>query len=89
MDEALAVLQSRKDAWVACSIKERITIIDQLVKDFYAVMPCIVETEMQCKGANTSDFAYTTEFMSVYVVVRTLNNLKRSFLWKSGWCCLR
>ncbi len=49
MDKALADLQIQKDAWVACSIQERITMIDQLVKDFDAVAPRIVETEMKCK----------------------------------------
>jgi acyl-CoA reductase-like NAD-dependent aldehyde dehydrogenase len=78
MDEALGVLQAQKDVWAACSIGERVAILDRLVKDYYAVVPRIIETELQCKGAAGSDFAYTTEFMSVYSVVRNLNNLKRS-----------
>src|SRR5512133_2220305 len=76
--EALAVLQSRKDAWAACSIEAQIAFIDQLVQDFYAVAPRIIETEMQVKGAHGSHFSYTTETIGAYTVLRNLNNLKRS-----------
>lgn len=78
MEEALAVLQARKDAWAACSIDEQIAMIDRLVKDFYAAVPHIIETEMQVKGANGSDSSYTTETIGAYTVLHNLNNLKRS-----------
>jgi acyl-CoA reductase-like NAD-dependent aldehyde dehydrogenase len=78
LDEALAVLQARKDAWAACSTEDRIAIIDRLLKDFYAVVPQVIETEMQSKGANGSDFAYLLEYLSVQIILRNLNDLKRS-----------
>jgi acyl-CoA reductase-like NAD-dependent aldehyde dehydrogenase len=78
MDEALAVLQARKDAWAACPIEERIAILDQMVKDFYAVVPQVVETEMQTKGAHGSDYAYLLEYLSAQIILRNLNDLRQS-----------
>src|SRR5258708_23743014 len=39
MDAAVQSLQARKDAWVALTVRERIAILDQLIKDFNAITP--------------------------------------------------
>src|SRR5258708_39956649 len=39
MGAAVQSLQARKDAWVALTVRERIAILDQLIKDFTAITP--------------------------------------------------
>jgi acyl-CoA reductase-like NAD-dependent aldehyde dehydrogenase len=50
MDAAVQTLQDRKDGWVAVAVQERITILDQLLKNFVAVAPRWVEAGLKAKG---------------------------------------
>lgn len=80
MDKALADLQAQKDNWVRTSIAERVAIIDQLIHDFAAVTPRLIEAELQAKGLQDSDPGHIVESVNVYTVFRILHNLKRALL---------
>jgi acyl-CoA reductase-like NAD-dependent aldehyde dehydrogenase len=49
MDAAVRELQARKDAWVALSVRERIAIVERLIRDFNAMAPRWVAASIQAK----------------------------------------
>ena len=49
MDDAIAALQARKDAWVATAVLERIALVDRLIADFAAIAPRWVDACLRAK----------------------------------------
>jgi acyl-CoA reductase-like NAD-dependent aldehyde dehydrogenase len=50
MDEAVRQLVTRKDAWVAVPVSERIAIVDRLINDFAALAPRWIAACCRAKG---------------------------------------
>lgn len=50
MDAAIQTLQQRKEAWVKVSVKERIAIVDALLRDFARIAPRWVAAGTRAKG---------------------------------------
>jgi hypothetical protein len=51
MDTAIETLQAHKDEWVAFSVRERIALIDRLIRDFAAIVSRWVDASIQAKGS--------------------------------------
>src|SRR5579884_3200207 len=81
MDEAIQTLQAHKQAWVACSIHDRIAIIDQLISDFAAITPRWVAASCQAKGiVENSSLAGEEWMIGAWPVLKNLRQLRQSLL---------
>lgn len=79
MDAAVAALQARKDAWVACPVPERIQIVDAIMRDFHALAPRWVEASVHGKGARLGSLAEGEEWASgPYTLLKELRQLRSS-----------
>src|SRR5450432_182989 len=81
MDAAVQTLQTHKDAWVALTIDERITLIDQLIKDFSAISDRLVAASCVAKGI-TPDSPLVGEEWSIgpFATLKNLCQLQRSLI---------
>jgi hypothetical protein len=80
LDKAVEVLQAHKDGWVALSILNRISLIDQLIRDYASVIPRLVKAEVEAKGFQEFDFSIAQEWLTASVVLRNLRSLKRALV---------
>jgi acyl-CoA reductase-like NAD-dependent aldehyde dehydrogenase len=79
MNAAVASLQAQKDSWVAVSIPERISLLDQLVKNFVAIAPRWVEASLQAKGIAPDAPAAGEEWgAGVLPVINNLRQLRQA-----------
>ncbi len=79
MDAAVQMLQSKKDAWVARSVGERITIIDELIKDFAAITPRWVGACIHAKGIAEDSPSLGEEWgAGVWPVLKNLRQLRQA-----------
>ncbi|MBA2287906.1 MAG: hypothetical protein H0W02_20725, partial [Ktedonobacteraceae bacterium] len=81
MDTAVQTLQAHKGAWVALTVRERVAIIDQLIKDFVAIAPRWVAASLKAKGL-TEDSPFVGEEWAAGVlpVVKNMRQLRQSLL---------
>ncbi|MDQ2905972.1 MAG: aldehyde dehydrogenase family protein [Chloroflexota bacterium] len=81
MDTAVQTLQAHKDGWVALTVRERVAIIDQLIKDFVAIAPRWVAASLKAKGL-TEDSPFVGEEWAAGVlpVVKNMRQLRQSLL---------
>ena len=77
MDAAIQVLQGQKNAWVSFTIRERIALIDELVKDFFAVSQRWVSISQSVKGI-TETAAGEDWLAGVLPVLKNLRQLRQS-----------
>ena len=81
MDAAVQTLQARKDAWVALSVHERISIVDELIKDFAAIAPRWVAACVQAKGIPEDSLAVGEEWAAgVWPVIKQLRQLRQALV---------
>jgi acyl-CoA reductase-like NAD-dependent aldehyde dehydrogenase len=79
MDAAVQALQARKEAWVAVPVRERIALVDRLIKDFAALDERWVSACLQAKGLTPSDPAAGEEWLiGPYAVLWNLRQLRQS-----------
>ncbi len=79
MNAAVASLQAQKDSWVAVSIPERISLLDQLVKNFVAIAPRWVGASLQAKGIAPDAPAAGEEWgAGVLPVINNLRQLRQA-----------
>ena len=78
MDGAIEILRDRKDAWVSMPPLARVALIDELIWDYSAVVPRLVEAEVEAKGLQGSDFGVGQEFLNQSVVLRYLRGLRHA-----------
>jgi acyl-CoA reductase-like NAD-dependent aldehyde dehydrogenase len=79
MDAAVQALQSRKDAWVAFSVPERIAILDKLIQDFAAIAPRLVAACLRAKGiAEDAPTASEEWAAGSWVVLKNLRLLRQA-----------
>ena len=79
MDAAVQTLQAHKDAWVALTIDERITLIDRLIKDFSAVSDRLVAASCEAKGIATDSPLVGEEWsIGPFTTLKNLCQLQRS-----------
>ncbi len=81
MDAAVQTLQAHKDTWVGLSIRERIVILDELIKDFAAIAPRWVTACTQAKGIQAdSPFVGEEWGAGVWPVIKNLRQLRQSLI---------
>jgi Aldehyde dehydrogenase family len=79
MDSAIAALQAQKDAWVACTVAERIALVDRLIADFAAISPRWVDACVQAKGITPGSLGVGEEWsMGPYTLLKQLRQLRGS-----------
>jgi hypothetical protein len=79
LDDAVADLQAKKDAWVAVSVAQRIALVDRLIADFYALAPQWVAASVQAKGLAPDAPAVCDEWVAgVYATLKNLRQLRGS-----------
>ena len=78
MDGAIEMLRGRKEAWVGVTPRARVALIDELLRDYGAAVPRLVEAEVEAKGLQGSDFGISQEFLNQSVVLRCLRGLRRT-----------
>jgi hypothetical protein len=79
MDAAVATLQAHKDAWVALPVRERITLVNRLIRDFFAVADRWVAASLQAKGlTRNSPYAGEEWGAGPYAVLKQLRQLTRA-----------
>ena len=79
MDAAVQSLQARKDAWVALTVRERIAILDQLIKDFTAITPRWVAACLRAKGIAEGSPASSEEWAAgPWPVLKNMRQLRQS-----------
>jgi acyl-CoA reductase-like NAD-dependent aldehyde dehydrogenase len=79
MDSAVADLQAHKDAWVDTTPSERVAILDRLIRDFAALAPRWVSTELEARGIAPNDPSAAWEWGSgPYCIARNLRLLRQS-----------
>ncbi len=81
MDAAVQTLQAHKDAWVALTIDERITLLDRLIKDFAAIADRIVTASCEAKGiASASPLVGEEWSVGPFTTLKNLCQLHHSLL---------
>ena len=79
LDHAILTLRSRKDAWVAVSVSERVALLDQLIRGFASVQDRWVAAGVQAKGLEPHNPAIGEEWLlGPYPVLRNLRLLRQS-----------
>jgi hypothetical protein len=81
MNDAVQTLQSHKDAWVACSVGERILLLNRLIKDFTSIATQWVAVSCQHKGI-TQDGPFAGEEWTAgpLTLIRCLCQLRQSLI---------
>ncbi|MCX5973403.1 MAG: aldehyde dehydrogenase [Coprothermobacterota bacterium] len=80
LGKAVETLQAHKDGWVTLSILNRISLIDELIRDYASVIPHLVKAEVDAKGFQECDFSIAQEWLAASVVLRNLRSLKRALV---------
>jgi acyl-CoA reductase-like NAD-dependent aldehyde dehydrogenase len=77
MDSAIADLQARKDAWVATSVSERITLIDRMIADVAAIAPRWVDACLHAKEIVTGSVGVGEEWSTgPYLMIKQLRQFR-------------
>ncbi|TMC16368.1 MAG: aldehyde dehydrogenase, partial [Chloroflexi bacterium] len=79
MDAAVQALQSHKDEWVTRTVRERIALLDRLMKDFAAIAPRWVAACLQAKSiAEYAPTASEEWAVGPWPVLKNLRQLRQS-----------
>jgi acyl-CoA reductase-like NAD-dependent aldehyde dehydrogenase len=78
IDDALKLLQSKKERWLTLSIDEKIQILDEVLQDFNAIAEDMVEVSCQAKGSGSNNFAWGEEWFYVAFINRSIRLLRCS-----------
>jgi acyl-CoA reductase-like NAD-dependent aldehyde dehydrogenase len=81
MDTAIQALQAQKDAWVALSIDERLSLLERLIKDFATVAERMVLACCEAKGIAANSPLVGEEWsMGPFTTLKNLCQLQRSLM---------
>jgi acyl-CoA reductase-like NAD-dependent aldehyde dehydrogenase len=79
MDAAVQTLQAHKDEWIARTIPQRIALIDQLMRDFWAVSDRMVAAGVQAKGLDPNSPTAGEEWaLGPFPIMRNFRLLRES-----------
>ena len=79
MDAAIETLQSHKETWVNVPIRQRLAILDQLIRDFAAIAPRWVAACAQAKGLSEDSPVVGEEWAAgAWPVLKNLRQLRQS-----------
>ena len=81
MDAAVQTAQAHKDEWVKVSLKQRIAILHQLIKDFAAIAPRWIAASLKAKGLTEDSPAAGEEWSGgPWPVLKNLRQLRQTLL---------
>lgn len=80
IDEALAVLAARKDAWVALGVPERIAILEEISRDIMGVAERWITVSLEAKDILANPMGEAEEWVLFATVLRTLRLLRESLI---------
>src|SRR5438876_10037656 len=79
MDAAAQVLYSHKDEWVTRTVRERIALLDRLIKDFVAIAPRWISASLQAKRIAEDPPTGSEEWaLGHWPVLKNLRQLRQS-----------
>ncbi len=79
MEAALATLQEQKQAWVKVAARERVALVDALIRDFAAIAPRWVEAGILAKGINPGAPGVGEEWAAgAWAVIKQLRQLRQA-----------
>ena len=81
MDTAIETLQAHKDEWVAFSVRERITLVDRLMRDFAVIVSRWVGASIQAKGIAEDSLCIGEEWAAGgWPVLKNLRQLRQALV---------
>ncbi len=81
MDTAIETLQAHKDEWVAFSVRERIALIDRLIRDFAVIVSRWVDASIQAKGIAEDSLCAGEEWAAgAWPVLKNLRQLRQALV---------
>ncbi len=81
MREAVRTLQTQKDAWVSVSLRQRLAMVEQLIKDFATVMPRWIAASCAAKGVDEASPAAGDEWAAgAWPLLKYLRQFRQSLL---------
>lgn len=80
LDEAVQVVQTHKDVWAALSLRERITILDQIRGDVQTVADRWVAVCVKAKGLPANSFGEGEEWLALATLYRQLRLLRQALV---------
>ncbi len=78
IDQALEVLDAHKDAWTTLDIRERITILDEIMEDLPKVYERWIKSSMQAQSLSSKSFGELEKMVVFSNVYRTVRLLRQS-----------
>ena len=78
LDQALAALQSNKEAWVATGIEQRIALLDEMRQTLSAMGDRWVEAILEAKGTTDNAFGTGEEWANFALILRWLRLMPRA-----------
>jgi acyl-CoA reductase-like NAD-dependent aldehyde dehydrogenase len=81
MDVAIVALQAHKDEWVAFSVRDRIVLIDRLIRDFADIAERWVDASIKAKGIADDSLCVGEEWAAgAWPVLKNLRQLRQSLV---------
>lgn len=80
IDDALSTLQAHKDHWAMLDIKERIVILDEIMRDMRKVAPRWVAAAMEAQGLHPDTYGETEKIAILSMVLRLIRLLRHSLI---------
>jgi Aldehyde dehydrogenase family len=81
MDAAIEELDTHKNEWVAFSIRDRIILIDRMIKDFAAIASLWVDASIKAKGIAEDSLCVGEEWAAgAWPVLKNLRQLRQSLV---------
>lgn len=81
MDAAIQTLQNQKMVWVKVSVRERIALVDLLIRDFASIAQPWVAAAIQAKGVDPNSATVSEEWGSgTWPISKQLRQLRRSLV---------
>ena len=81
MDVAIEALQAHKDEWVAFSVRDRIVLIERLIRDFADIAERWVDVSIRAKGIEYDSLCVGEEWAAgAWPVLKNLRQLRQSLV---------
>jgi len=81
MDVAIEALQEHKDEWVTFSIRDRIVLVDRLIRDFADIAENWVDASIRAKGIAEDSLCVGEEWAAgAWPVLKNLRQLRQSLV---------
>ena len=78
IDHAVAKLRANKDAWVHLEMRDRISLVDQVQRDFISIGHRWVAAELEAKRVTPGSLGEAEEWTILATIHRLLRTLRRS-----------